>query len=119
FVTSADGADLLVAYKRAANIVAIEEKKDGTRIAGAPDPALFEQQEEKDLAAALDAARPAVDAALKAENFTEAMRILSTLRGPVDAFFDKVTVNAPEAKLRANRLRMLAAIGAALRAVAD
>jgi glycyl-tRNA synthetase beta chain len=119
FVISAEGIDLLAAYKRAANIVAIEQKKDGARYTGAPDVALLELPEEKELAAALDAARPAVDAALKAENFTDAMRVLSTLRGPVDAFFDKVTVNAPEAKLRANRLRMLAAIGAALRAVAD
>jgi hypothetical protein len=117
--TSTDGADLLVAYRRAANIVAIEEKKDGTRHAAAPDPALFDAAEEKDLAAALARVRPAVDAALKGENFTEAMRVLSTLRGPVDAFFDKVTVNAPDAKLRANRLRILAAIGATLRAVAD
>jgi len=119
FVASTDGADLLVAYRRAANIVAIEEKKDGTRHAAAPDPALFDAAEEKELAAALARVRPAVDAALKGENFTEAMRVLSTLRGPVDAFFDKVTVNAPDAKLRANRLRILAAIGATLRAVAD
>jgi len=119
FLAGEDGANLLIAFRRAANIVAIEEKKDKARYEGAPDPAAFAAPEERALAAALDQVRPAVDAALKAENFGEAMRVLSTLRAPVDAFFDKVTVNAPDAKLRANRLRMLATIGGTLRSVAD
>lgn len=118
FLKSDDGANLLVAYRRAMNIVAIEAKKDGTQ-SGAPDAGLFQQDEEKALAAALDAARPEVEAAIKAENFAGAMRVLSRIRGPVDAFFDKVTVNAPEARLRSNRLRLLGQIGATLGAVAD
>jgi len=118
FLASDDGANLLVAYRRAANIVRIEEKKDGPQT-GAVDPAALRQDEEKALAAALAKAGAEAAAALKAERFADAMAALAQLRRPVDAFFDKVTVNADEPALRVNRLKLLGAIGAAMGGVAD
>lgn len=120
FVASEDGANLLVAYRRAANILRIEEKKDGVSYSGGGiDAARLEQAEERALAAALDATAADLAPLLAAEDFAGAMRLLSTLRAPVDAFFDKVTVNAPDAVLRANRLRLLARIRDTLNGVAD
>ncbi|MEK9753490.1 MAG: glycine--tRNA ligase subunit beta [Rhodospirillaceae bacterium] len=119
FLASDDGGNLLTAYKRAANILKIEEKKDGRAYAGAPDAAAFQQDEERALASGLDDARPAIEKALAAEDFAGAMAALAKLRGPVDAFFDAVTVNADDAKLRENRLKLLNGIRAALEGVAD
>ncbi|MDA8229862.1 MAG: glycine--tRNA ligase subunit beta [Magnetospirillum sp.] len=119
FLGSDDGGNLLVAYRRAANIVRIEEKKDGIAYAGLVDTALLRQPEERELAAALASVRPAAAEALRAERFAEAMAALAHLRRPVDAFFDAVTVNAEEPALRANRLNLLAEIGIAMGAVAD
>ena len=119
FLASDDGANLLVAYRRAANIVRIEEKKDGKPVEGCPDKALLSLPEEQALATALDSVGPAVETAIKAEDFAGAMAALARLRAPLDAFFDKVTVNADEAGLRTNRLRLLARIGAAMGGLAD
>jgi glycyl-tRNA synthetase beta chain len=119
FLGSDDGANLLVAYRRAANIVRIEEKKDGASYDGSAEAASLREPEEKALAAALAEARKAATTALKAEDFAAAMAALAALRRPVDAFFDKVTVNADDATLRVNRLKLLAEIGAALGEVAD
>ncbi|WP_040565986.1 glycine--tRNA ligase subunit beta [Magnetospirillum molischianum] len=119
FVSSDDGANLLVAYRRAANIVRIEEKKDGTSFAGPVDPACLSQAEEQALAAALSKVGPTVEAALLAEDFAAAMAALATLRRPLDAFFEQVTVNADQPDLRAARLGLLAAIGTAMGHVAD
>ena len=119
FLASEDGGNLLTAYKRAANILKIEEKKDSKRYDGVPDVDAFAQDEERALAGGLDAAMPAISAALDAEDFAGAMAALARLRGPVDAFFDAVTVNADDAKLRENRLKLLNGIRAALEGVAD
>jgi glycyl-tRNA synthetase beta chain len=119
FLKGQDGANLLIGYRRAANIVAIETKKDGAAQTGAADPALFAQPEENALFARLGEVGTKLDAALKAEDFAAAMLALATLRGPVDAFFEKVTVNAEDRALRANRLKLLSAIGAAPSRVAD
>ncbi|MCC7428741.1 MAG: glycine--tRNA ligase subunit beta [Alphaproteobacteria bacterium] len=118
FLATEDGANLLVAYRRAANILRIEEKRDGPH-AGAVDAALLRQGEEQALAAALDGAAPAIGRALSEEAFAAAMAGMAGLRGAVDAFFDKVTVNAPEPDLRRNRLRLLARIRAVMDEVAD
>jgi len=115
---SPTGANLLAAYKRAANILRIEEKKDGPHT-GTVDAALLAAPEEQALAAALDAAEPAVRAALAAEDYTSAMSALAALREPLDAFFDRVTVNDPDAQLRRNRLRLLNRLRTAMDAVAD
>ncbi len=120
FLDSEDGKNLLAGAKRAANILAIEEKKDGAgAFDAAPDAAAFAQDEEKALAAALAVARKDAAASVEREDFEAAMAALAKLRPAVDAFFDKVTVNADDAKLRANRLRLLASLREATRAVAD
>ncbi|HEY7383261.1 MAG TPA: glycine--tRNA ligase subunit beta [Beijerinckiaceae bacterium] len=119
FLDAEDGQHLLVGYRRAANILRIEEKKDGRAYDGPPDEGAFAQDEEKALARALAGARDEAAAAIAREDFESAMRVLSRLRAPVDAFFDKVTVNADEARLRENRLRLLNAIREATHEVAD
>ncbi|RIJ30940.1 glycine--tRNA ligase subunit beta [Henriciella algicola] len=119
FLETEDGANLLAGYKRAANILKAEEKKDGAAVEGDVDASLFEQEEERALHTAIETAVSRADAALEAEDFEAAMAALAELRGPVDAFFDGVTVNADDEKLRANRLRLLTSIRAALFCVAD
>jgi len=119
FVGSEDGLNLLAASKRASNILRIEEKKDGKPHDGAPDASLFAQDEERALAAALAEAEEAAKPLLAREDFGGVMAVLAKLRGPVDAFFDKVTVNADDTGLRANRLKLLANIRSVLNGVAD
>jgi glycyl-tRNA synthetase beta chain len=119
FLATEDGANLLAAYRRAANIVRIEEKKDGVTFDGAVDPARLEQEEERAVAAALVEADKEAEPALEEERFEDAMMVLARMRAPVDAFFDQVTVNADDADLRTNRLNLLAAIRTTLDRVAD
>ena len=119
FLASDDGANLLTAYKRASNIVGIEEKKDKTTYDQAVDPALLTLPEESKLSQALTQAHAGTKIALDKEEFGAAMTVLALLRGPVDAFFDKVKVNADEPAVRANRLRLLSQIRATLGDVAD
>ena len=119
FLKTDDGANLAAGYKRAANILRIEEKKDGTPYEGPPDATLFVDAEEKALAQAIKAARQAASKAVEAEDFVSAMFALATLRGPVDAFFEKVTVNADDKEVRENRLKLLSEIRTALHEVAD
>ncbi|KAA0581559.1 glycine--tRNA ligase subunit beta [Azospirillum sp. Sh1] len=119
FVGSDEGANLAAAYKRASNIVRIEEKKDGATFDQPVDAARLAQDEEKALFAALNEASATAKPLLDAEDFTGTMAALAKLRGPVDAFFDKVTVNAEDKDLRANRLRLLTQIRTTLNAVAD
>ncbi|MDE0392015.1 MAG: glycine--tRNA ligase subunit beta [Rhodospirillales bacterium] len=114
-----DGANLLIAYRRAANILRIEEQKDGQHYEGEPDTSLFDRQEEHRLHKGIAAARKKVDAALSDEIFHEAMSIVAALREPVDAFFDHVTVNSDDPALRRNRLLMLSQIRTTLDRVAD
>ena len=119
FLDSEDGANLLTAYRRAANIVRIESKKDKTAHTGAVDPARLVLDEETALHEALTGAAGRAAEALAREHYTEAMQAVAALRAPVDAFFDRVTVNADNPALRANRLCLLAGIGATLARVAD
>lgn len=118
FLEGEDGANLLAASRRAANILRIEDRKDGPH-RPETDPALFRAGEETALSAALDAALPEALAALRDENDTAAMAALAGLRAPVDAFFDRVVVNDPDAALRRNRLGLLARLRAAIDQVAD
>ncbi len=145
FVETPEGADLLAAYKRAANILK-KEKWDGGQGAqgiaqtGDEDPLVLVEepeiaaavaeaarsardgdvpQEEAALVAALDQAEPQAIRAVADEDFTAAMAALATLRGPIDTFFDKVTVNDPDAAVRARRLNLLARFRDAVNAVAD
>jgi glycyl-tRNA synthetase beta chain len=123
FLDTDDGKNLLAGYKRAINIIRIEEKKDGREYVGRPDPSLYRQDEEWALAKAIDAAKIDAASAVKAEDFAAAMRAMAKLRPHVDAFFDKVTVNvadgADKTKLRENRLKLLNEIRDATRTVAD
>lgn len=118
FLGTDDGATLLAGYKRAANILKIEGKKDKIADWGAVDPAVFEAAEERQLYEKLMVVEGEVTPALKAEDFEGAMRVLASLRAPIDAFFDHVTVNADDAKLRRNRLALLAQIRQAVDQVA-
>ncbi|RED32067.1 glycyl-tRNA synthetase beta chain [Rhodopseudomonas thermotolerans] len=119
FLATDDGKNLLAGTKRAANILRIEEKKDGRAFDGAPDAALYAQDEEKALAAAIDRAKADAGAVVAKEDFAAAMSAMAGLRPAVDAFFDKVTVNADDKAVRENRLKLLNEIRAATRAVAD
>jgi glycyl-tRNA synthetase beta chain len=119
FVASETGANLLVAYRRAANIVAIEERKDRRNYDGHVDPALLRQPEERALFERLEETGDRAGAELARDVFETAMPQLARLRGPVDEFFDKVTVNADAPELRENRLRLLSRIRATMNLVAD
>jgi glycyl-tRNA synthetase beta chain len=114
-----DGKNLLAGVKRASNILAIEEKKDKASHAGAADPSLFTEDAERDLAAAIAKVTTDCRKAIDVESFTGAMRALAELRAPVDAFFEAVTVNAADPKVRLNRLKLLSEIRAATQTVAD
>ncbi len=92
FITSEDGKNLLAGTKRATQLLAAEEKK-GTKIATSVDDALFTEEAEKALFAAVALARQEADEAVKREDFRDAMAALSKLRGPVDRFFNDVLVN--------------------------
>jgi glycyl-tRNA synthetase beta chain len=119
FLDTDDGKNLLAGTKRAANILRIEEKKDGRAYDGAPDAALYSLDEEKALAKAIDQVKVEAGAAVAQEDFAGAMSAMAKLRPAVDAFFDKVKVNDDDAKVRENRLKLLNEIRAATRAVAD
>ena len=119
FLDTEDGKNLLAGYKRATNIIRIEEKKDGREYTGAPDPQRYELPEEKALAQAIDTAKAEATRAIEKEDFAAAMTAMAKLRPHVDAFFDKVTVNVEDKALRENRLKLLNEIRAATRAVAD
>jgi glycyl-tRNA synthetase beta chain len=122
FLGTEDGKNLLAGYKRAANILRAEAKKHPQEAEsyGEPlDPALLSAPEEKALAEALASVKPKLASALLAERFEEAMAALASLRGPVDAFFDRVLVNADDAAVRKNRLRLLCQVQRDMAEVAD
>jgi glycyl-tRNA synthetase beta chain len=119
FLDTDDGKNLLAGTKRASNILAIEEKKDKRTFDGAPDAGLLQLPEEKALAKAIDQVKREAEAAVAKEDFATAMSAMAKLRPAVDAFFDKVKVNADEPDVRENRLKLLNEIRAATRAVAD
>ena len=118
FLDTEDGKNLLAGTKRAANILAAEEKK-GTAIAASVDAALFRTAEEKALVAAVNQAEKEAGEAIQNEDFSAAMLALSALREPVDSFFERVLVNDEDVQVRANRLALLARIRAATGQVAD
>jgi glycyl-tRNA synthetase beta chain len=118
FINEEDGKNLLAGTKRAANILGSEEKK-GTVIADSVDAALFNNEEEKALFAAVQSAETKAAAAIAKEDFSAAMSAMAELRAPVDAFFDKVMVNDENEAIRANRLALLAKIRFVTGQVAD
>jgi glycyl-tRNA synthetase beta chain len=118
FITSEDGLNLLAGTKRATQLLAAEEKK-GTVVADGVSEALLKLDAEKSLFAAIQSASKSAADAVSSEDFRSAMQALSTLRGPVDKFFEDVLVNDEDAAVRANRLALLKAIREATATVAD
>ena len=119
FLASEDGANLLTAYKRAANIVRIEEKKEGQAFSGEFVSADFNEDDAQGLADSLTGVETAVKASIAREDFAGAMTALATLRQPLDVFFENVTVNADDAAVRLANLNLLARIGRSMDQVAE
>jgi glycyl-tRNA synthetase beta chain len=117
FLDTDDGKNLLAGVKRAANILKIEEKKDGVTYGGEVEPGKLIKGEEKALHTAITVASGKVKIAVEHEDFEAAMAALAKLRAPVDAFFEHVTVN--DISFRENRLKLLNRIRAATLEVAD
>lgn len=115
FMATEDGANLLAGYKRAANIL----KKEGVTDAESKPLSYTPEEAEAALIAALDSAAPRAAAAVEAEEFEGAMAALASLRAPIDAFFDTVTVNDPAPEKREARLALLARMRDAVHRVAD
>jgi glycyl-tRNA synthetase beta chain len=119
FLKTDDGANLLAGYKRAANILKAEEKKDGKTFISEVLESHLTEPAEKSLFTALTSARAAIETQLEQEQFAAAMQQMAALRVPVDAFFEGVKVNADDAAVRENRLNLLASLRATLHQVAD
>lgn len=114
-----DGQNLLVAYKRASNILRIEEEKDKQSYKGLIAEEALQESEEKNLFAALQTQSSEIQGLVGQRDFLKAVQTLGTLRLPVDQFFDKVVVNAEDQQLRSNRLHLLALLRQTLHQVAD
>ena len=119
FLATEAGVNLLAAYRRAANLLRIEEKKSAEKFDGAIDSALLEEPAERELALAIGRVGAEVAREVGGEKFTAAMASLAALRGPVDAFFEAILVNAERPELRQNRLRLLFHLRAAMNMAAD
>jgi glycyl-tRNA synthetase beta chain len=119
FLDTEDGKNLLAGYKRAINIIRIEEKKDRRNYNQLADQSLYRQEEERALARAIETAREDGRNAVDQDNYEAAMGAMAKLRPHVDTFFDKVTVNVEDKQLRENRLKLLNEIREATRTVAD
>lgn len=119
FLDTKDGENLIQGYKRSANILAQAEAKDGVEYRYGADAKYAETDEERALFTALDAARKAIAPALAEERFEDAMTQMAELRGPIDAFFEAVQVNADSDIIRRNRLNLLHDITETCGAVAD
>lgn len=123
FVSSEDGINLLAGYRRAANILKAEEKKDGVGAFEAPVDltlvALLNLIEEKALVVAINHARSETKDALVKQDYQQALSALAKLRAPVDAFFEHVTVNAENESVRFNRLKLLAGLRSVTKIVVD
>ena len=119
FLETDDGSNLLTAYRRASNIVSIEERRDKRRYDGQDDASMRDEAEEGALSRALGDIGGQAGQSVFRGKFEEAMAELARLRQPIDEFFNKVTVNVPDAKLRENRLRLLGRIRDTMNQVAD
>ncbi|CUX25049.1 glycine tRNA synthetase, beta subunit [Agrobacterium fabrum str. J-07] len=118
FITGEDGRNLLAGAKRATQLLAAEEKK-GTVVADGVSEELLKLDAEKALYAAIKTTSADAAKAVEGGDFRSAMQALSTLRAPVDKFFEDVLVNDEDAAIRANRLALLKAIREATGTVAD
>ncbi|CAM3313522.1 glycyl-tRNA synthetase beta chain [Paracoccus aminovorans] len=114
-----DGTNLLQGLKRAGNILAQAEEKDGVEYSFGADPKFAETEQERALFAALDRAEPAIREAVRLEDFQAATQGIASLRAPIDAFFEAVQINTDNQIARRNRLNLLSRIREAGRLVAD
>ena len=114
-----DGTNLIQGFRRANNILTQAEEKDGVEYSFGPDVKFAENDVECALFAALDAAEAKIAPAMAAEDFRAAMGAMAELRGPIDAFFESVVVNAENEMVRRNRLNLLHRIRAICLSVAD
>ncbi|MEL6790675.1 MAG: glycine--tRNA ligase subunit beta [Pseudomonadota bacterium] len=119
FLGTDNSKNLVAGYKRAANILKAEEKNDASLASSTVNATVLVETAETDLYGSLQKAEAAAADAVQREAFTEAMDALATLRAPVDAFFDAVTVNADDPTLRKNRLALLARLRRAVLTIAD
>ncbi|MDR3531467.1 MAG: glycine--tRNA ligase subunit beta [Rhodopila sp.] len=117
-LAASDGTNLLAGYRRAANILRIEDRKDGPH-SGAPDVDELRSDEEAQLYTAAAALTVAAEETLRREDYRGAMVYMAGIRAPLDAFFEKVTVNATEPDLRRNRLRLLNQVRSIMDQIAD
>ena len=114
-----DGENLIQGFKRANNILSQAEAQDGVEYSFGADPKFAENEAEKVLFAALDAADKKIQPAMATQDFATAMAAMATLRGPIDAFFEAVKINADSALVRRNRLNLLSRIRTTCLSVAD
>jgi glycyl-tRNA synthetase beta chain len=119
FLSKDDGINLLAGYKRASNIVRIEQEKAKKPVTGDVQPTLLKEQEETALFDALQKVQGAIPPMLDADDYTGAMKQMSLLRQPIDSFFEKVIVNDNDAAVRENRLRLLGHVQKTVNQVAD
>ncbi|SPH17113.1 Glycine--tRNA ligase beta subunit [Defluviimonas aquaemixtae] len=119
FLKTDDGENLILGFKRTNNILTQAEEKDGVEYSFGADPKFAEDQTERTLFAALDAAEAAIDPAMEAEEFGRAMSAMAALRAPIDAFFDTVQINTDNEIVRRNRLNLLSRIRTICLSVAD
>ena len=114
-----DGANLIAGFKRANNILAQAQEKDGVEYSYGADPKFAENDAERALFAALDAAEQTITPAMASEDFATAMQAMATLRAPIDAFFDATQINTDNQITRRNRLNLLHRIRTICLSVAD
>jgi glycyl-tRNA synthetase beta chain len=119
FLTTDDGENLILGFKRTNNILSQAEEKDGVEYSFGADPKFAEDESERALFAALDKAESAIAPAMKAEDFAKAMSAMAALRAPIDAFFTAVQVNSDNQIVRRNRLNLLSRIRQICLSVAD
>ena len=119
FLTTDDGIKLLAGYKRAVNIVNVEEKKDGIKIEGKPNSKLYCEVDEENLSKALSSILPELNHSVEIENYVQTMMTLGSLREPIDNFFENVMVNDDNPEIRLNRLKLLNQVREVMLEVAD
>ena len=118
-MTGEVGSNLLAGYKRAVNILRVEEKKDGILIEGRPDTSLSSEVAESILVSKLETVQSELNHLVKKEHYVQAMMALGSLKEPIDEFFEKVLVNDEDPKVRLNRLKILNQIRNVMLTVAD
>ena len=119
FLNSNDGQEILIAYRRAANMLRIEEKKDNKDYNLVPDSKYFLTKQEEALNLCIKNISKKILVSIEAEDFKDSMILLTELRAPINNFFEEVKVNSENVEIRENRLRLLSQIRNVIHNVAD